>query len=188
MIFAHPPAAGDLLVAAVGTQDPHFNESVVLLLDSDEGGALGVVINRLAETDLDDVLPSWQEFVSPPARLFAGGPVSPNGAVCVARVLNSNEEPPGWRPVRDDMGLLHLDTPTEIVSGAYSDLRIFAGYAGGESGQLEGEILRGGWHRMSARPEDVFCADPGTLWRRCLRRIGGDTALFSTWTDKVDLN
>lgn len=176
------------MLASVGMPDGRFAQTVIYLLDCDEAGSLGVVVNQIAETDLDDVLPQWAELVCPPRLLFSGGPVSPNGAVCVARLSNPKEEPPGWRRVTDDIGLLHLDTPVELARGAYSDLRIFAGYAGWDAGQLESEILRGDWYRTDGRPEDVFGADPDTLWRRILRRMGGDLALMSTWLADPDRN
>lgn len=188
MILAKPPRAGELLVSGTGVSDGVFDQSVVLLLDCDEAGALGVIINRIADAELEDVLPQWSELVCPPQVLFSGGPMSPNGAVCLAKVLNGNEEPPGWRRVDGDIGLLHLDTPVEIAAGAYSDLRIFAGYAGWSPGQLEGEILRGMWHRVRAREDDIFGADPATLWRRVLRRQGGTTSFFSTWPEDAELN
>ena len=166
----------------------YFKQTVIYLLDADESGALGVVLNRLAPADLDEVLPQWRDLVSPPQVLFAGGPVSPNGAVCVARLLNPHDDPPGWRRVRGDIGLLHLDTPVEIAEGAYSDLRIFAGYAGWEAGQLEGELLQGSWHRFPSTEADVFGSDQNDLWRRVLRRQGGETAWFATWTTDPDLN
>jgi len=188
VILAKPPRAGELLVSGTGVSDGVFDQSVVLLLDCDEAGALGVIINRIADAELEDVLPQWSELVCPPQVLFSGGPMSPNGAVCLAKVLNGNEEPPGWRRVDGDIGLLHLDTPVEIAAGAYSDLRIFAGYAGWSPGQLEGEILRGMWHRVPAREDDIFGADPATLWRRVLRRQGGTTSFFSTWPEDAELN
>ncbi|WP_207475037.1 YqgE/AlgH family protein [Tessaracoccus sp. SD287] len=182
------PSAGELLVATAAHGGGYFKQSVIYLLDADESGALGVVLNRLAPADLEEVLPQWSELVSPPRVLFAGGPVSPNGAVCVARLLNPHEDPPGWRRVRGDIGLLHLDTPVEIAEGAYSDLRIFAGYAGWEAGQLEGEMLQGSWHRFPSTEADVFGSDQEDLWRRVLRRQGGETAWYSTWTEDPELN
>lgn len=182
------PTAGELLVASASHGEGFFQRAVVYLLDADESGALGVVLNRLAPAELAEVLPQWSELVSPPQVLFAGGPVSPNGAVCVARLANPHEDPPGWRRVRGDLGLLHLDTPVEIAAGAYSDMRIFAGYTGWEAGQLEGELLQGYWHRFPSTDADIFGADQEDLWRRVLRRQGGQTAWFASWTDDAELN
>ena len=188
MILAHPPRPGELLLASAGLASDWFSETVIYLLDCDDDGSLGVVLNRFADGALEDVLPQWASLVCQPRKLFAGGPVSPNGAVCLARLTNPREEPPGWRRVIDDVGLLHLDTPVELVEGAYSELRIFAGYAGWKPGQLEGELLRGDWFRTLGRPEDVFGAEPQGLWRRVMRRVGGDAALMSTWLSDPDRN
>ncbi|MBA8795741.1 putative transcriptional regulator [Friedmanniella endophytica] len=182
------PAAGDLLVASVLLDDGVFNQSVVLVLDSDGDGALGVILNEISQTPLESVLPDWVPAVSGPKFLFHGGPVSPNGAICLASVADRSEEPPGWRPMFDSIGLLHLDTPIEIVAGAYRDLRIFAGYAGWSSGQLEDEITRGMWHVVPSVYSDVFSDHPLDLWRTTLRRQPDEVALFSTWTEDPELN
>ena len=182
------PSAGELLVASASHGEGFFRQTVVFLLDADESGALGVVLNRLAPAELGEVLPQWADLVSPPQLLFAGGPVSPNGAVCVARLANPSEDPPGWKRVHGDLGLLHLDTPVEIAQGAYSDMRIFAGYAGWEAGQLEGELLQGYWHRFPSTEADVFGADQEGLWRRVLRRQGGMTSWYASYAEDPDLN
>ena len=176
---AREPVAGDLLVASIMLADGVFNQTVVLVLDADEDGALGVILNEISQTPLDAVLPDWVGTVSEPRLLFHGGPVSPNGAICLASVAADGEEPPGWRPLFDSVGLLHLDTPIEIVSGAYRDLRIFAGYAGWASGQLQAEISEGMWHLVPADYSDVFGGQPLELWRTVLRRQQGEIAFFS---------
>ena len=91
--------AGDLLVASIMLADGVFNQTVVLILDADEDGALGVILNEISQTPLDAVLPEWVSTVSEPRLLFHGGPVSPNGAICLASVAADGEEPPGWRPL-----------------------------------------------------------------------------------------
>jgi len=188
MSLSQPGDGGQLLVAAVGSGAGFFDQSVVLILDWDEDGALGVALNKRFDADLDDALPGWSSLVSPPEVLFAGGPVSPDGAVCLARPARRGEEPLAWRRVFGDIGLLHLDTPTELVRGAYSDLRIFAGYSAWETGQLEDELERGWWIRLPARGEDIFSARPADLWRVILRRQGGQVGLLSTWTAAPELN
>ncbi|ALN15825.1 YqgE/AlgH family protein [Acidipropionibacterium acidipropionici] len=188
MILADPPRAGELLVATSAVTAGIFARSVIYLLDADSQGTLGVVLNTPSTLALDGVLPAWVPLTTPPQRLFQGGPVSPNGAVCLARLQHVSEEPPGWRRVSGPVGLLHLDTPVELVEGAYSDLRIFAGYSGWEPGQLEAEIIRGDWVRARAHEEDLFGSDPHTLWRRVLRRQNGTTAMMATMPDDCDLN
>ena len=192
------PVAGDVLVASVLLADGVFNRTVVLVLDCDEDGALGVILNEISQTRLDSVLPEWVSAVSKPQLLFHGGPVSPNGAICLASVASADEEPPGWRRLFDSanseggrdlsVGLLHLDTPIEIVAGAYRDLRIFAGYSGWAAGQLQAEIAEGMWHVLKADYADIFGAEPLDLWRQVLRRQQSTLALFSTWVEDPDLN
>lgn len=182
------PSVGELLVSSSGGSEQFFDSAVILLLDCDHEGALGVALNKLSPTELESVLPQWHGLLSPPKLLFAGGPVSPQSAICVAKLQEPTEEPLGWRQVVDDIGLLHLDTPVELATGCFTDLRIFAGYAGWEPGQLEEELSRGAWIRMPRRDEDVFTADPAGLWRRVLRRHGGTPALLSTWPADPELN
>ena len=179
---------GVLLVAGTDLSDGVFDRTVVLILDSDESGSLGVVLNREATIDLKSALPAWAPLVSEPPVLFEGGPVSQEGAICLASPRRPDEEPPGWRSLFDTVGLLHLATPIEIAEGAYRDLRIFAGYAGWAPGQLEHELQQGWWHVVRATYADVYDRDPETLWRRVLRRQGGDLALLATWTDHPERN
>jgi putative transcriptional regulator len=179
---------GDLLVASISIGDGGFDRAVVLVLDADDSGSVGVVLNQLSPMDLDEVLPVWSELVCEPQVLFDGGPVSQQGAICLAETWTDADEPPGWRRIYGRIGLLNLDTPVEIAEGAYRNLRIFAGYAGWEEGQLDSEIGFGVWHVVRASSADPFDTAPETLWRRVLRRQGGELALFSTWPDSVESN
>ena len=146
-----------------------FYESVVYLIDVALDGVLGVIVNQPCTAGtLHRQLPGWVHLATPPQDLFLGGPMSPNGAICLARVQRSSEEPPGWRRVQGLTGLLHLDTPTELVEGAFTDVRIFAGYAEWVPGQLEAELIRGDWIRAVAHPEDIFSSEPRGLWRAVL--------------------
>lgn len=178
---------GDLLVSHVNLRDGVFDFAVVLILDADESGTLGVVLNKVAALPLAAVLPTWVDVVSDPQLLFDGGPVSRNGAICLASI-GGEEEPPGWRRLFGNVGLLHLDTPVELVAGAYSGLRIFAGYAGWAPGQLQSELASDAWFVAPAEPEDIFGIDQTDLWQRVLRRQEPDVAVYSTWTDDPDAN
>src|SRR3954452_20038777 len=74
---------GDLLVATPALLDPNFERSVVLLLDTDEDGALGVVLNRPSTVPVGEILPDWGRLAQSPEVLFRGGPVATDSALAV---------------------------------------------------------------------------------------------------------
>ncbi|WP_331251021.1 YqgE/AlgH family protein [Nocardioides sambongensis] len=182
------PAPGMLLLASPELLDPNFADTVVLLLDVNAEGALGVVLNRPSVVPVGEVLGAWGEVVEDPEVLFQGGPVSTDGALAVAEALGDGEGAAGFQRLWENVGLLDLDTPTELVEGTVHRLRIFAGYAGWGAGQLEGEIAEGSWYVVPAVSDDVFSGDTRDLWRRVMRRQPGDLALHLTRPADPELN
>jgi putative transcriptional regulator len=180
--------AGMLLVATPVLLDPNFVETVVLLLDVDDEGALGVVLNRPSAIPVDAVLDGWGDVVVEPEVLFQGGPVSTQGALAVATLRAEDDVPVGFRSVGGRLGLLDLDTPVELLEGSLEGLRIFAGYAGWGAEQLADEIEEGSWYVVPAIEPDVFRVDPAGLWRDVLRRQPGELAWHSTRPMDPELN
>jgi len=177
-----------LLVAARALADPNFSDSVVLVVDADDDGALGVVLNRPSAVPVSQVLDGWSEVVAEPETLFVGGPVSPEGALAVGLLRAGTEPPVGFREFAGPLGLVDLDTPIEIMDGSLAGIRIFAGYSGWGAGQLQEEIDEGSWHVVAGEVPDVFRHDPGELWRDVLRRQPGERAWTSTRPLDPDCN
>ncbi|KWX03430.1 hypothetical protein TH66_10985 [Carbonactinospora thermoautotrophica] len=178
---------GKLLVAAPTLTDPNFARAVVLMLDHDENGALGVVVNRPTPVDVTEVLPLWSELVTGPQVLFQGGPVSLDSALGLA-VVPGSAEPLGWRRLYGGLGLVDLDAPPEVLAAELGSLRIFAGYSGWGPGQLEQELREGAWYVVDAEPQDAFSLRPERLWRDVLRRQRSELALLSTYLEDPTLN
>jgi putative transcriptional regulator len=180
---------GRLLVATPMLGDPNFNRSVILVLDHDESGALGVIVNRPTTVPVAEVLPAWQQFTTEPGVLFQGGPVALDSALGLAVLPGvGDEEPLGWRRVVDGLGLVDLDVPPQVLVPGMAGLRIFAGYSGWGSGQLEEELAEGAWYVVPGQAHDAFTVEPQQLWRRVLRRQGGDLAFVSTYPDDPSMN
>ncbi len=177
-----------LLVATAELLDPNFAETVVLLLNVDEDGALGVILNRPSPVPVGDVLEAWGEVATEPGVLFQGGPVSPEGALAVGLLPPAVEPPVGFRAVHESLGLIDLDAPVELLDGSLVGLRVFAGYAGWGVGQLEDEIEEGSWYVVPADRADVFGPAPEHLWRVVLRRQPGELAWRSTRPLDPDMN
>jgi putative transcriptional regulator len=96
--------------------------------------------------------------------------------------------PVGFREVTGQLGLVDLDTPVELLDGSFDGMRIFAGYAGWGSGQLDDEIAEGSWYVVPSLPLDAFRDDPADLWRDVLRRQPGELAWHSTRPVDPELN
>lgn len=164
---------GRLLVATPALRDPNFERTVVLLVAHEEGGALGVVLNRATEVPVVEVLEGWSVLASDPAVVFEGGPVQPEAAICLARTRAGIGRLAGFNRVSGAVGTVDLSSEPGKLREALVGVRVFAGYAGWAPGQLEGEISAGSWFVFDALPGDAFVSRPDDLWPMVLRRQGG---------------
>lgn len=170
--------AGNLLVATPALIDPNFYRTVVLLLQHDEEGCVGVVLNRPTEEPVVDHLPDWAEYVPEPQTVNFGGPVDP----AVAIGLSLARE--GMTTGVPGLNLVDLSDPPEEDR---HPVRIYSGYSGWGSEQLETEIAMGSWYVVQASPEDPFDEDEGQ-WQRVLRRQSGFLSVVSTFPDDPTQN
>jgi putative transcriptional regulator len=183
---------GRLLVATPQLLDDNFARTVVLLLQYDEDGALGLVLNRPTGTEVGEVLDAWHPLAAAPGVVFGGGPVQPNAAICLGHGR------PGAPPVASysvlegspgtAVGTVDLDAEPADVLPAVSEVRLFAGYAGWGAGQLEAEVEEGSWWVLDALPSDAFSDRPDLLWRDVLRRQGAPLAFAAGFPADPALN
>ena len=99
--------AGTLLLANTDLLEPTFRRSVIYIVEHNDGGTLGVVLNRSSETAVYNVLPQWAKLAAKPKTMFIGGPVKRDAALCLA-ALRVGADPAGragpaacGRPDRD---------------------------------------------------------------------------------------
>jgi putative transcriptional regulator len=179
--------SGQLLLATPRLRDPNFARSVILLLQCDDDGAIGVVLNRPSTLAVAEVLPTWGDAVSEPRVVYSGGPVSPESALGVA-VPRAGQEPEGFRPVPSGLGLVDLDSEPDRLLQSLVGVRIFAGYAGWDRGQLDDEVGEGSWYIVPSTSTEVLHPRPDELWRTVLRRQPGDLAFVANFPDDPSMN
>ncbi len=189
MLPGSAPTKGRLLVATPPLEDPNFDRTVVYMLEHHDEGALGVVINRPTDEELDEPLDRWDGFQADPAGVFSGGPVEPDALIALALahdpVVEVTDE---LSPVTGRVASADLTTDPALLAGRIEAVRNFRGYAGWGPGQLEGEIDAGAWLVLDAEPDDVFDHQPVELWRRVLRRQGGRLAWLAEAPDDLSVN
>ena len=156
---------GSLLVATPDMMDTNFTRAVILLIAySPEDGAMGLILNRPLTVDqMDDQSPiaSWMESSQSPSTIFLGGPVEPNGYICMTPDSSSLS---GLRSVDiESISPVHLDGPH----------RVFRGYTGWGASQLEDEVTFKSWYIVPSQSSDLLTTSPDTLWNDVLQRQEG---------------
>lgn len=174
---------GHLLIADGGLLDPNFRRTVVLVVDHDDEGAAGVILNRPGSMPVREAVPTLGGLVDEAEPVYVGGPVGPDAAVLLADFSDPS--------IAEDLvfgtiGMLG-DLPSDGSEGI-GRLRVFGGYAGWGPGQLEEELSRDDWVTDIARPSDVFTTHPRELWAEVLKRKGGRFELLATMPLDPSLN
>ena len=175
---------GQLLIASPGLLDPNFRRTVVLVTEHNEEGAAGLVLNRPSPTEVSEVVPQLEPLVEDGEQVWVGGPVQPNAVLVLGEFLDPDD---AAVPLFGSLGFPSLDEPDEVVPMT-TRRRVFAGYAGWGSGQLEDELSREDWIVEPALPDDAFTEAPEELWRDVLRRKGGIYELVSRMPEDPSVN
>ena len=176
---------GQLLIAGPPLLDPNFWRTVVLVVEHNEEGALGLVLNRPSETTVADAVSELSGLVDPEEPLFIGGPVQPSSVIVVADF----EDPDDAALLAfDDIGILGTGSSPDELTVGVRQARAYVGHAGWGPGQLDSELERGDWILEPAREGDVFYAEPRELWSEVLIRKGGSYALVARMPPDPSLN
>ena len=160
---------GHFLIASPHLTDGNFYRSVVLMIKHDDEGAFGLLLNRPTENTIEDI---WKMVGEEPTDcrepIYLGGPVA--GPLVALHRLKSCAEAEVMPGV---YFAAHKDELRKLVSQTSKPFRLFTGYAGWASGQLEGEMQMGGWLTMQATKELIF-HKADDLWDHVIREIGND--------------
>ena len=180
-----PSLANHFLVAMPELQDPNFHQTVTLVCQHDENGALGVVINRPIEHLMMNEVLNELELNVTNDQPMVHGPVYVGGPVHNELGLVLHEGLGEWQstiPVGERMGLTSSRDVLEsmaIGSGPENAL-LSLGYAGWGAGQLESEIHQNSWLTVKADPAVVFETPPHERWHKSLQAMGLDLSRLAS--------
>ena len=152
---------GSILIATRDMKDPHFAETVILMMGYGHRGAVGLIINRPHEVDGAKALP---EVKGGPNILYYGGPVEMNRLWILIR---ADTPPPGTRHVFAD---IYETSNVDLLQRLIDDKKpgqtfhVYTGYSGWAPMQLDTELKSGGWRVLDADAEAVFTRPSKGVW------------------------
>ena len=179
----HQYMTNQLLIAMPSLADPNFSQTVTLVCEHSDRGALGIVLNRPLDMRLGEVLdqlalPNNDPLLADLAVL-RGGPVQPDRGFVLHRPTRK-----AWDSTLEVSGTLHVTTSRDILEAMATgdepgEATMALGYAGWEAGQLEDELLQNSWLTAPCDDSIVFDVPFEQRWQAAARLLGVDLARIS---------
>ena len=160
--------AGKTLVASRDLPDPNFSKTVVLLVQYDDEGVVGLILNRRSKVPISRVLDDVNGAKDRSDPIYAGGPV---GRTDVLALLRSRGKPGDAKRVFGDICLV---SSKELLEKTFASppeaniVHVYLGYSGWTIEQLEHEVDLGAWYIFRGDAEAVFDPNPDSLWSRLI--------------------
>ncbi len=196
------------LIAMPGLSDENFNRSVVYLCEHSERGALGLVINKPSDLDMQAL---FQKVDLPLSRadlaqqpVLQGGPVhtergfvlhepmrpaitepDPTQAPEAGASLEDSEVAKGvYASTLAIPGGLEMTTSRDVLEALSNGagprkVLVSLGYAAWGQGQLESEIAENSWLTVAADPQVIFDTPIDQRYERALALLGLQTWMLA---------
>jgi putative transcriptional regulator len=159
---------GQLLLASSKLIDPNFARAVVLMVQHDDNGAMGLILNRPLETTIQEVCSQQLNLVcAVEGPLHLGGPCEGPLMILHTRQIDAQVEViPDVYFTTDKAQIESLLLDVETTA------KCFVGYAGWSPGQLESEMESGSWLNLAATKDQVFPDSGGPkLWQKLMQKV-----------------
>ena len=164
MKSAYDDYSWSFLAASPSFAGAFFEESVVLLLEDNEDGSFGVIMNKPLDKTLGELNPDFRDSELGEIDVFDGGPIAKERvslAVCYDDGKNDGAFSFGIPPEKA------LDI---IKKNPNAKVAAFAGYSGWGPNQLKAEITEGTWIVSYADVNVIFDVPNPDLWKTLVLR------------------
>ncbi len=169
------------LIAMPNMSDPQFSQSITYICDHNADGAMGVMVNRPMEINLQDVFEQLDiDYIQTNIKtpVLSGGPVSTQRGF----ILHPTGEK--WQSTLQISSEISLTASKDIISALADgtgpeNAQIALGYSGWGAGQLEAEIKDNSWLTVPAEAAILFETPLDQRWQAAAKCLGIDMNLVS---------
>lgn len=177
--------APGLLLAMPQLLDPNFHRAVVLMIEHNDEGSFGLIVNRPSTMSVSALLVAldmtWRGDNG--AVVWTGGPVMPTSGWVLhephhrigrgAPTLQSGLESDGTVSFAPGLDLSTSPDKLRLIAESPPErTRFLLGYSGWGPGQLADEMARGSWLHADPDPDLIFETPAEVLWESALRTLG----------------
>lgn len=176
---------GKLLISTPDISGDVFSRSVVLVVEHNESGAFGLILNKKN----NELSQKVKLILGIETSVYEGGPVDNAKTFIIVKGKPISEFfisiTPEYYVTEDVESIM-----SAIVGGrlALDDIKVFSGYSGWTAQQLEGEIARKMWTVVEVYNLDFTLPNDQNLWKKIMQNLGGEYLLWANAPDDVSLN
>ena len=172
----------NFIIAMPSLVDDNFNHTVTYICEHNENGSFGIVINRITDVTLNEIIHQMDIKTSEPIALekhiYHGGPVQQERGFILHRPLGA------WSSSLKINDQMALTTSRDILEAIAHDEGpeqsiIALGYAGWSPGQLEQELANNTWLNCPADEQIIFDIPAEKRWQSAADILGIDLQLLS---------
>jgi len=162
---------GKLLVASSRMKGNIFERSVIVMVEHNEKGALGLIVNkpvsRVSKAKVYKGLGLPNEHVEGQFTIFVGGPVEPKASFIIH---DGSQKFDGTRSVAKDLSISSEGPVIEAMARGEGPEHyvVVVGYSGWAPGQLESELRRKDWMTAPLDRDIIFDRQIATKWKRAM--------------------
>ena len=176
---------GKILISTPDISGDIFSRSVVLIIEHDENGAFGMILNKKNES----MTLRLQNALGYDVEIYEGGPVDTERLFFIIKgeILTQS-----YLKINDDF---YLTEDAESVIAAFiegklqtNQIKVFAGYSGWGTKQLDTELQNKYWTLVEHYNIDYTSPNNQSLWKKMMQNLGGEFLIWANSPEDVRLN
>ncbi|MCD8260866.1 MAG: YqgE/AlgH family protein [Bacteroides sp.] len=177
---------GKILISEPFLTEEIFERSVVLLVEHNPEGSMGIVMNKALPVMVNELVPEFDTIDDIP--LYKGGPLGED----ILFYLHTLEDIPGCFEVGNGLYLNgNFNTIKEYIltgNNFKDQIRFFLGYSGWDFEQLVREVEENTWIISKSSIGMLNHDNSDNLWRESLEKMGGKYRIWSRFPQYPFLN
>ena len=168
---------GDVLLSEPFMNDYYFRRSVILIIDHNEEGSLGVIFNKRLAIPFNEIVQGFPEFK---ADVYLGGPVETDRIFFIhtlEEMIPDSHKICGGLYWSGNVSVLKTMIKLDLIKP--HEVRFFVGYAGWEGGQLVNELKANTWLVGRFDSKVLLHAKPSKMWSGFVNQMGQRYSLWN---------
>ena len=168
---------GDVLVSEPFLNDFYFRRSAILIVDHNDEGSFGVVINKRLNVPFNDIIMGFPKF---DADVYLGGPVDTDRVFfihTIGEMIPDSHKIMSGLYWSGNINALKAMIKNDLIKS--HEVRFYVGYAGWDGGQIRKELEANIWLVGKFSTKEILHTMPGKMWSTFVNKLGNRYKLWN---------